>query len=288
MLEKSLRYLRTLRGVARINFSIARGQASRSTRQPIPAEPATWEFSGFSQNGEDGILDFLIDRIREPTRYFVEVGSSDGLENNTSWLSLVRRYSGLWIEADTTLASRAAELFGPLNHGVRILGTAATPDNIALLLKNATTSTPDVLSLDIDSYDYFVAEAILATGMRPRIFVAEYNSAFGPDASLGVPYSSRPAPGNVAERLDYGCSISALRGLFNAAGYRFLTVDRNGVNAFFLDPAAFDMDLGSIHGLEFAENFAQLVDCPGGWTEQWQLIEGKPHADVTKAALEYR
>ncbi len=48
--------------------------------------PQSWEFSGFSQNGEDGILDVLRRQLKQRNRYFVEIGSADGLQNNSSWL----------------------------------------------------------------------------------------------------------------------------------------------------------------------------------------------------------
>lgn len=282
MLEKGLRYLRSLRGFGRINMSLARGHASRSSRHVELSDTTTWEFSGFSQNGEDGLLEVLLDNVREPNRYFVEIGSSDGLENNTSWLSLVHRYSGLWIEGDPVTASRSRELFGALNNGVKVMQALVTPQNIGELVRKATQTNPDVFSLDIDSYDYFVAAALLRLGLRPRVFVVEYNSAFGPDAQVTVPEEFKHAERRgTADKFYYGCSISAYRTLFNQNGYRFVTVDRNGVNAFFIDPAAFDPGfLAQINSVEFAENYAQLVDCAEGWKGQWALIKDRRFVTV--------
>ncbi len=278
LLEKGIRYLRTVRGVERINMALARGQASRMARRVDPTNPATWEFTGFSQNGEDGILEFLLEHVKMPNRYFIEIGSSNGLENNTSWLSLVHRYSGLWIEADRVIADQAAELFGPLNHGVQFSNVAVTPDNAPQVLGRALHKNPDVMSVDIDSYDYFVAKAALAAGVRPRIFVVEYNSAFGPEKSVAVPYSAESAPGiSRVDRLHYGASIKSWKELFTRAGYEFVAVERNGVNAFFIDSNEFATGFSaSLNGLAFAENYAQLVDWPGGWQEQWELIKTRP------------
>ena len=49
--------------------------------------PATWEFSGFSQNGEDGILDVLRHQLTRSNRYFIEIGAADGIENNIGALA---------------------------------------------------------------------------------------------------------------------------------------------------------------------------------------------------------
>jgi hypothetical protein len=43
-----------------------------------------------------------------------------------------------------------------------------------------------LLSVDIDGMDYWVLRAISA--VRPRIVVAEYNSIFGAERAISVPY----------------------------------------------------------------------------------------------------
>jgi len=82
-------------------------------------DPISWSFSGFSQNGEDGIIDYLASRLRNPNYYFVEIGAADGLENNTSWLAIARRYSGLMLEADPDAAAVCQQMIsgpGGLKH----------------------------------------------------------------------------------------------------------------------------------------------------------------------------
>ena len=64
-----------------------------------------------------------------------------------------------------------------------------TPENINLLEKYLFMKHIDVFSIDIDSIDFYVTKAFLDMGFRPKIIVAEYNSVFGPDASITVNYS---------------------------------------------------------------------------------------------------
>ena len=47
------------------------------------------EFSNFSQNGEDGIIEFLSSKISNNDKYFVEIGCGNGLENNSTNLVLI-------------------------------------------------------------------------------------------------------------------------------------------------------------------------------------------------------
>lgn len=56
-----------------------------------------------------------------------------------------------------------------------------TQDNIQQVKNISLYNDPDVFSLDIDSTDYYIAKAVMAMGFRPKIFVVEYNSAFGPE-----------------------------------------------------------------------------------------------------------
>src|SRR2546425_8526004 len=98
--QKAFRYVEFLRVAARINVAYTRAAASAPLRQLDPTRPTTWGFSAFSQNNEDGITDYLLGRLRHSNRYFVEIGAGDGVENNTAWLALARRYSGLMIEGN--------------------------------------------------------------------------------------------------------------------------------------------------------------------------------------------
>ena len=47
-----------------------------------------YELSNFSQNGEDGIIEFLASKLIKNNKFFVELGCSYGLENNSTNLIL--------------------------------------------------------------------------------------------------------------------------------------------------------------------------------------------------------
>src|SRR3979411_658780 len=63
----------------RIGSALARAAATAPLRIINPKEPRTWEFSGFSQHGEDGIIDYLCSQLLRPNRFFFEIGAGDGL-----------------------------------------------------------------------------------------------------------------------------------------------------------------------------------------------------------------
>ena len=260
MIDRFRNYLLDLRDRQRISIALARGAAMMNAREIDSATPSTWEFSGCSQNGEDGVLDVLRRRLRSHNRYFVEIGAADGIENNTAWLAIAEKQSGIMIEGSAERAARALRLISSLSVGVDCQKLFVTKANAAHIAALALHKNPDVFSLDIDGNDFYVAQAIVAAGLRPKIVVVEYNSVYGSKRSLTVEYRENfNFTGAHPSQLYYGVSISGWRTFFADHGYRFVTVERNGVNAFFVDPEHFEAEfLESIHGLEFAENHYQL------------------------------
>jgi hypothetical protein len=266
----------------RIAIAFARAAATSGLRRIDLTRPLTWEFSGFSQNGEDGIIDVLCQHLLAPNRYFIEIGASNGLENNTSWLALGRRYSGLMIDGDRSKIAESEQTLKRLNWSLEFASLMVTRETVREIERLALLRNPDVLSLDIDSTDYYIAEALLNAGFRPRIFIAEYNSVFGPVRSVAIPYSE-DFNRHRAHRSGYyyGVSITALRHLFTRHGYRFVTVEQNGLNAFFVDPAEFERSfLGAIEGTAYRENIVHRRESRGGWSGQFETIRHLPLVEV--------
>ncbi|HKB45177.1 MAG TPA: hypothetical protein VKC90_12335 [Chitinophagaceae bacterium] len=238
-------------------------------------KPQSWEFSGFSQNGEDGIVEFLVRKLNNCNKYFVEIGSSNGLVNNTSYLAIVQRWTGLMVEGEKTDSDFCRNLLKEFCGGVECLNLFVKTDNISSVVKLMLYKNPDVLSLDIDGNDYYIAKELFNLGVRPKIFIVEYNSAFGPTNSVTIEYEknfnlrkSHPS------FLYYGVSISAWLSFFTKNNYELVTVDSNGVNAVFIDKNEFDNNFyESLKGLKFKENFWQLMKFKMTWEKQFEKIK---------------
>jgi hypothetical protein len=260
MLVKAIDYLIDYKDRQRIAIALAKGGAMMLARTVDYTEPRTWEFSGFSQNGEDGIIDVLCRQLASRNRYVVEIGAADGTENNSSWLLVAERYEGLMVEGDSRQSARARRNVARYSIGSQCLAKFVTLDTIDEILAKVAFRDADVFSLDIDGNDYHIANRLFDQGFRPKIVAVEYNSAFGPDRSLASTYREdfRRSTAHPS-LLYYGVGVAAWKKFFEARGYRFITVDSNGVNAFFADPAHFDPAfLDGVRGLQFAENRYQL------------------------------
>jgi len=282
VIRKALNYMLDSRDRQIMAIAIGKGAAMLQARNIDLTCPSTWEFSAFSQNGEDGILDVLRKQLSSTNRYFIEIGSADGLQNNSSWMVVAEQYAGLMVEGNPKLVDRAKRLIPHYSLGAECVNMFVNSSTVKELKALSLHADPDVFSLDIDGIDYYVAEAIFAAGFRPKIFVVEYNSVFGPDRSMTVPYKEDFSFGvEHSTRLYYGVSVSAWRNLFSSKGYRFVTVDSKGVNAFFVDPGSFDPDfLDAVVGVPFIENLYQLRKFRGDHKEQFKLIEGQRFVDV--------
>ncbi len=292
MLWQTIKSLEQIELQNRIALGMARAAVTRNLSTVDPRDPETWEFSGFSQHGEDGITDQLIMQLLSRNEFFIEIGAANGTQNCTAWLAFVRLYGGIMIEGNRTAIMKAKDCLQDLNWGVRFINSFVDKDNVKPLLKLCPYKDPDVFSLDIDGMDFYIAKSVFESGMRPKIFIVEYNSSFGPDHAVTVPY--RQTFSRFDEHpsgLYYGVSISAWRKMFEEQGYEFLTTDRSGTNAFFIDPAAFPAGYcQSLKKVPFRMNYSDqngatqpVADSTGemvvkrlDWKTQFDMIKTMP------------
>jgi hypothetical protein len=193
-----------------------------------------YEFSRFSQNGEDGIILFLASRTGVDRHYIVEIGTEDGRECNSANLILNYGWQGLLIEASKKWTEKGKMYFAEQGASNRatIINQKVTPSNVnEILYHGKAPNDLDILSIDIDSYDYWVWEAV--DGYNPRIVIIEYNASFGPSRSVTIPKDALENNQNYPSYY-HGASLVALKKLGERKGYDLLGCDSHGVNSFFV------------------------------------------------------
>ena len=192
------------------------------------------EFRVFSQWGEDGILQYLIRKVGVAKRVFVEFGVSNYDESNTRFLLQNDNWSGLVIDGsrDNIEFIRRQPYYWRYN--LKAECAFIERDNInALLDANGIEGDIGLLSIDIDGNDYWVWQAI--DGVRPAIVVCEYNSLFGCERHLSIPYSARFSRSAAHHScLYFGASLPALVALGKTKGYALVGSNSAGNNAFFV------------------------------------------------------
>lgn len=192
------------------------------------------ELSVFSQWGEDGLIQYLVSRVEIRERVFVEFGVENYLESNTRFLLINSGWRGLVIDGseENIAYVRSDEIHW--RYPLTAIQAFVTRDNINDLLRtNGIVGDIGLLSIDIDGNDYWVWEAIDA--VCPRIVVVEYNSLWGPDAFVTIPYDPHFTRGQAHySNLYYGASAAALEALGRRKGYTLIGSNRAGNNLFFV------------------------------------------------------
>ncbi|MEM8708915.1 MAG: hypothetical protein AAGE98_20805 [Actinomycetota bacterium] len=224
--------------------------------EPSSAQLHVYERRVTSQNGEDGILAALVDAVGTTNRTAVEFGAGVGpTECNSLRLVDEDGWSAVWLDgADQPDDSRVVQAF-------------ITAENINdLFAANDVPDHPDLLSVDIDSNDYWVLDAI-DERYAPRILVVEYNASLGPTDRLTIAYD----PSFVWQVNDYfGASLAALTAAADRKGLALVGCDSLGINAFFVARSALT---------EFVELTPEQAFVPCGYG----IVENGRHVGYRRA-----
>jgi hypothetical protein len=194
------------------------------------------EFSVSSQWGQDGIVDWLIERAGIPAALhsFIEFGVESYRVSNTRFLLQTRNWRGLILDsgAEALPSVKADGLYW--KHDLTVKQAFITRENINDLMTSAGfCGEIGLLSIDVDGNDYWVWEAV--TAVNPVICICEYNAVFGDVHPVSIPYD--PHFDRVQahfSHLYFGASIAALRSLAARKGYRFVGTNLAANDAFFV------------------------------------------------------
>jgi len=197
---------------------------------------ARHEFRVYSEYGEDGIIQHLIHNISLPEREraFIEFGVQDYSESNTRFLLRHNNWRGLILDSSDSNIAKIKSRPWFWRHDLKAVSAFVTAENVNCWISSVNYSgNIGLLSIDIDGNDYWVWEAIDV--VRPAIVVCEYNSLFGPNACVSIPYD----PHFIRLKAHYsglyfGCSIAALEYLARKKGYALIGSNSAGNNAFFV------------------------------------------------------
>lgn len=185
----------------------------------------------FSQSDEDGITLEILRRMDLSRGTLVEIGCGDGLENNTLILA-AQGWKTLWIDSKP-LAFDAACSPNLFSHRQSFV----TAENIVELVLGGLDAFEvdfmDLLSIDIDGNDGYIARELLKFGFRPSVVIIETNNLIPPPIRFQQEY----VPTHVWQGVnsDCGVSLQSAADLFSSFGYQCVAVNhQTGVNAFFV------------------------------------------------------
>lgn len=194
------------------------------------------EFSVFSQVGDDGILQWLTHHIPFPeqAKSFVEFGVENYTEATTRFLLVNNNWRGMVMDGSEENVAYIQNDMITWMYDLTPVCSFITAENInSLLESHGFAGEIGILHIDIDGNDYWVWKAV--TTANPIMVIVEYNSAFGNERAITVPY--RPdfvASEEHYSRIIFGASVPAFEHLAAEKGYQFLGCNANGNNAYFI------------------------------------------------------
>ena len=237
------------------------------------------EFKVFSQWGDDGIIQHLIQNVAISNTIFVEFGVENYTESNTRFLLMNDNWKGLIIDGSDKHMKRVRSENLYWRHDLTAVTAFVTRDNINSLLSSNGISGPiGILSIDIDGNDYWVWEKIEV--VDPDIVIVEYNSVFGPDHAVTIPYSSDFYRSNAHfSNLYWGASLKALVFLGEKKGFHFIGCNQNGNNAYFVKKEKRgDLPIKTVEDGYVESRFRESRDAAGNLT----FVSGKDRLTVIR------
>jgi len=241
----------------------------------------------YSQNGEDGIIEYIFSRIGTTNKFSVEFGVENGFECNTVYLLEKKGWKGLMMDSGIEQKIKWKNIIKKIWSNKKLGFTENIKRDIKFLKK--VTSRPkrfvnfqldvkiekvtaeniqnlfqkynvpkdfDLLSIDIDFNDYWIWKAIV--DFFPRVVVIEYNSSISSAESRVVSYN----PDAVWDGTNYfGSSLLALKNLGLKKGYTLVGCNNIGVNAFFCKSELVDgIKIKDIQDLYRSPKYGKIVN----------------------------
>ena len=138
----------------------------------------------------------------------------------------------------------------------------------------------DILTIDIDSYDYYIVKELLEHEYNPRLFIVEYNPNLPIDQALSYPNIENPIHlPNI--RKVYGASYLAMNNLMEKFSYKLVHISgfcnlfyiRNEYSGVFAKPDINkELPVSKKEVIEFVDLYCQKGFRPS-WLEEPELNE---------------
>lgn len=245
------------------------------------------EFKVFSQWGDDGIIQWLISHLDIPNKTFVEFGVENYRESNTRFLMMNNNWSGLVMDGSPDNVNQITNSEYFWKYDLQAKAAFVDCSNVNELIASRSFDPEiGILHIDIDGNDYWIWETVDV--VNPVIAIIEYNSVFGCEQAITIPYNKQfVRTAAHFSNLYYGASLPALCHLALKKGYAFIGCSSVGNNAYFVRRDKLNDVVREISAAEgyVASKFRESRDQNGRLTyaagaDRIKLIKGLPVVDV--------
>ena len=192
------------------------------------------EYKVFSQSGEDGIIDFLLNSLKIVKPKFVEIGVGDYSESNTRFIYERCSPKGLIIDCLNDFEKKVLSNIRIWTGDLKIIENYVSDKNVLdLLEKNNFINDVDLFSLDVDGIDYWILQELPQN--FSKIAIIEFNANFGEELEVTVPNLEKfDRTKYHYSNLCFGMSLKAAINIMDKKNYYFIGTNLMRTNAFFI------------------------------------------------------
>ena len=168
----------------------------------------------YSQNGEDGIIEYIFNKMNITKGNFIEFGAWDGKHLSNTYKLFLEKWSGIFIEADTDKYKVLIENFGK-EEKITCINTKVgfdENDNLDQIIANSNHINKDFdfISIDVDGLDYWIFEKM--EKYLPKVICIEVNAGHSPNFDKFIPIEI--ASNNVGQSLAIMSKEAEKKGYF--------------------------------------------------------------------------
>ncbi len=194
-----------------------------------------YEFRIFSQFGDDGIIQYLIKNISIENDIFIEFGVGNYLESNTRFLLKNNNWTGFVMDGSSNSMQSLKRRSWFWRYCLTYKTVFIDKDNINKLLEDTGFLNIGLLHIDLDGNDYHILTTIDLSKLNPSIIIMEYNSVFGIERAITVPYRKDFDRTKAHySTLFFGASLKAFDYQLSKQGYSLVGCNLAGNNAYFV------------------------------------------------------
>ena len=191
---------------------------------------------------EDGVIKKIFSEIGlEKKRFIVEFGETRVLGTTTRAFRIGYLSRAMYFVGSIDLYSKILNILDVLKttfltRNIKYLKFLMNmpfkffvkPENIVdifdkiLAKERINRNNIDILTIDIDSYDFYCVKELLENEYKPRLFIVEYNPNLPLDQALSYPNAEALSLSN--NRKVYGASYLAMNNLMEKFGYNLVHI----------------------------------------------------------------
>jgi hypothetical protein len=167
-----------------------------------------------SQNGEDGIIEYIMGKIGVKRGNFIEFGAWDGKHLSNCYKLVEEGWSGIYIEADDKKYEDLKASFGD-KEGITVIKRLIshegddTLDNIIDECEHKNKEF-DIISIDVDGLDYNIFKSMRE--YLPSVIIIEVNAGHSPTSDKEIEIGI--AKNNIGQSLSVVCREGERKGYF--------------------------------------------------------------------------